>query len=96
MLSDLKVKTERSTSTSIAWAISRKEKETIFDENTNSDSSSSTSNKNIFKLLEMKRFIGKPNPMSFTKNWYSKPTPPNMRTGSGVIVLKYIEKHWGF
>ena len=34
--------------------------------------------------------------MSFTKNWYSKPTPPNMRTGSGVIVLKYIEKHWGF
>ena len=30
-------------------------------------------------MLEVKRFVGKPNPMTFTKNWYSKPTPPNMQ-----------------
>ena len=96
MPSDWKVKTEERTSTSTAWAISRKEKETVFEENTDSNSPYSASDKIAFKLPEIKRFARKSNPMSFTKNWYSKPTPPNMRTGSGVIVLKYIEKHWGF
>ena len=67
MLSNLKVKTEQSTSTSTAWAMSRKEKETVFDENTDSNSSSSASDKTIFELPEIKRFIGKTNPMSFTK-----------------------------
>ena len=71
MLSNLRVKTKQVSSTS---AISRKEKETVFEENTNSDSSSSASNKTVSKLLEIKRFVGKPNPISFTKNWYSKPT----------------------
>ena len=30
-------------------------------------------------LPEIKRFVGNLKPMSFTKNWYSKPTPPNMQ-----------------
>ena len=30
-------------------------------------------------LPEIKRFVGNPKPMSFTKNWYSRPTPPNMQ-----------------
>ena len=67
MLSDLRVKTEQGTSTSTACAISRKEKETVFEENTDSDSSSSASNKTVSELLEIKRFVGKPNPISFTK-----------------------------
>ena len=33
--------------------------------------------KPVFELL--KKFVGKPNLISFTKNWYSKPTPPNMQ-----------------
>ena len=78
MLSDLKIKTEQNTSTSTAYAISRKEKEIVFDESTDSDSSSSTSNKTDLELPKVKRFVGKPNPMSFTKNWYSKPTPHDM------------------
>ena len=79
MLSDLKIKTEQNTSTYTARAISRKEKETIFDENTDSDSSSCASNKTVLELLEIERFVGKPNPMSFIKNWYSKPTPLDMQ-----------------
>ena len=37
--------------------------------------------KNIFDddLSEIKRFVGNSKPMSFTKNWYSKPTPPDMQ-----------------
>ena len=30
-------------------------------------------------MPEVKRFVGKPNPITFTKNWYSKTTPPNMQ-----------------
>ena len=47
MLSDLKVKTE-GTSTSIACTISRNEKETVFEENIDSDSLSSVSVKKVF------------------------------------------------
>ena len=76
MLSDLKVKTE-GTSTSAARTISRNENEIFSEENTDSDSLSSVSNKNVFDddLSEIKRFVGNSKPMSFTKNWYSKPTP---------------------
>ena len=76
MLLDLqKIKTEQTTSTSIARAISRKKEETRFFEDLDSDSSSSAFDKSIFKLSEIKRFFEKLNPMSLTKNWYSKPTP---------------------
>ena len=68
MLSDLKVKTE-GTSTSIACTISRNEKETVFEENIDSDSLSSVSVKKVFDddLPEIKRFVGNSKPMSFTK-----------------------------
>ena len=69
MVFDLKVKT-KGTSTSVACTISRNEKEPIFEENTDSDSLSSVSVKKIFDddLTEIKRFVGKSIPMSFTKN----------------------------
>ena len=78
MLFDLKVKTE-GTSRSTACTISRNEKEIISD--TNSDTVSSVSAKKIFDddLPEIKRFVGNSKPMSFTKNWYSKPTPLDMQ-----------------
>ena len=83
MLSDLKVKPVKTegTSTSVACTISRNDKETIFEENTDSKSLSSVYVKKVFDdyLPKIKRFVGKPNPMSFTKNWYSKPTPPDMQ-----------------
>ena len=80
MLLDLqKIKTEQTTSTSTARAISRKKEETRFSKDSNSDSSSFASDKSVFKLSEIKRFFEKPNPMSLTKNWYSKPTPPDMQ-----------------
>ncbi|KAL4615580.1 hypothetical protein ACB092_07G136400 [Castanea dentata] len=84
MLADLKVKTEQTfTSRSAAYAISRSEKEVVSDADTNSDSLSSKSSKNAFDddidLPEIKRFVGKPNPTIFTKNWYSKPTPPDVQ-----------------
>ena len=69
MLSDLKVKTEgTSTSTSIARIISKKE--IVSEENTNSDTVSFVSAKRIFDddLPEIKRFVGNSKPMSFTKN----------------------------
>ena len=84
MLSDLKVKTEgtststpiarTTTSTPTAQTISKKE--IASEENTDSDTVSSVSDKNIFDdvLPEIKRFVGNSKPMSFTKNWYSKPT----------------------
>ena len=83
MLSNLKVKPVKTegTSTSVACTISRNDKETIFEENTDSKSLSSVYVKKVFDdyLPKIKRFVGKPNPMSFTKNWYSKPTPPDMQ-----------------
>ena len=85
-LSDLKLKTEgtststpaarTTTSTPTAQTISKKE--IASEENTDSDTVSA---KRIFDddLPEIKRFVGNPKPMSFTKNWYSKPTPPDMQ-----------------
>ena len=69
MLSDLKVKTE-DTSRSTACIISRNGKEILSDENADSDIFSFVSAKNIFDddLSEIKRFVGNPKPMSFTKN----------------------------
>ena len=80
ILSDLKVKTEgTSTSTPTARTISKKE--IVSEENTDSDTVSSVSAKRIFDddFLEIKRFVGNSKPMSFTKNWYLKPTPPDMQ-----------------
>ena len=79
MFSDLKVKTT-GTSRSAACTISKNGKEIVSDENTDSDTISSVSAKKIFHndFPEIKRFVGNPKPMSFTKNWYSRPTPPNM------------------
>ena len=80
MLSDLKVKTE-GTSRSTACTISRNEKEIVSDETTDSDTVSSVSTKKIFDddLPEIKRFVGNSKPIFLTKNWYSKPTPPDMQ-----------------
>ena len=87
MLSDLRVKTE-GTSRSTACTISKNGKEIVSDENTDSDTVSSVSTntvspisaKKIFDndLPKIKRFVGNPKPMSFTKNWYSRPILPNM------------------
>ena len=71
MLSDLKVKIEgTSSSTHATWTISKNEKEIVSDENTDSDTISSVSAKKIFDddLQKIKRFVGNPKPMSFTKN----------------------------
>ena len=53
----------------------------IFDENTDSDTVSSVSAKKNFDddLPKIKRFVGNPKPMSFRKNWYLRPTPPDMQ-----------------
>ena len=100
MLANLKVKTE-STSTSAARTISRNEKEIVSEENTDSDSLSSVSTKKVFDddLPEIKRFVGKSIPMSFTKNWYSKPTPPDMQfeersfqTQFSVSLIKFMNE----
>ncbi|KAL4611228.1 hypothetical protein ACB092_08G107800 [Castanea dentata] len=92
MLADLKVNTKQtSTSRSAACAISRNKKEIVFDDDTNSDSLSSDSLKNAFddglSLPEIKRFVRKPNPTSFTKNWYSKPTPPDLQDIDGMPIF---------
>ena len=80
MLLDLqKIKTEQNTSTSTAHAISRNKEEIVFSEDSDSDSSFFASDKFVFKLPKVKRIVVKPNPMSFTKNWYSKPTPLDMQ-----------------
>ena len=82
MLSDLKVKIEgTSSSTHATRTISKNEKEIVSDENTDSDTISSVYAKKIFDddLQKIKRFVGNPKPMSFTKNWYSRPTPLDMQ-----------------
>ena len=68
MLSDLKVKTKgTSSSTPAARYISKNE--IVSDENTDSDTVSSVFVKKIFDddLLEIKRFVGNPKLISFTK-----------------------------
>ena len=70
MLSDLKVKIEgTSSSTHATRTISKNEKEIVSDENTDSDTISSVYAKKIFDddLQKIKRFVGNPKPMSFTK-----------------------------
>ena len=82
MLVDLKVKTKgTSTSTPAARTISKNGKEIVSEEYTNFDIVSSVSAKKIFDddLPEIKRFVRNSKPMSFTKNWYSKPTPHDMQ-----------------
>ncbi|KAG2716679.1 hypothetical protein I3760_03G138700 [Carya illinoinensis] len=70
-------------------ALTNKEEEDAFVQTTDADSSESDSStvRNIdlleknfhqddFKLVGLE---SKPNPMSFTRNWYSKPTPPDLQ-----------------
>ena len=68
ILSDVKVKIE-GTSRSTACTISKNGNEIVSDEHTDSDIVSSVSTKKIFDndLPEIKRFVGNPKPMSFTK-----------------------------
>ena len=90
MFSDLKVKTE-GTSRSTACTISRNEKEIVSNENTDSDTVSSISTKKIFDddLPEINRFVENSKPMSFTKNWYSKPTPPDMQFEKRAFQIQF-------
>ena len=91
MLSNLKVKTE-GTSRSTACTISKNGKEIVSDENTDSGTVSSVSAKNIFddELPEIKRFVGNPKPMSFIKNWYSRPTPPDIQFEERVFQTQFF------
>ena len=70
---------------------SKKENEIVSDERTDSDTVSSVSAKKIFgnDFPEIKRFVGNPTPMSFTKNWYSKPTPPDMQFEERVFQTQF-------
>ena len=91
MLYDLKVKIE-GTSRSTTCTISKNWKEIVSDENTDSDTVSFVSVKKIFDddLPEIKRFVGNPKPMSFTKNWYSRPTLPDMQFEERVFQTKFF------
>ena len=91
MLFDLKVKTE-GTSRNTTCTISKKGKEIVTDEHTDSDIVSSVSAKKIFDndLPEIKRFVGNPKPMSFTKNWYSRPTPPDMQFEKRIFQTQFF------
>ena len=40
-------------------------------------------------LPEIKRFIGNPKPMSFTKNWDSRPTPHDMQFEERVFQTQF-------
>jgi len=87
MLSELKLKTEAGSSRN-ACAINRGQE--ISDES-DSESSNSSTDSNI-KILEEKKILEKlifhrnfkdisikPNLLNLTKNWYSKPTPPDLQ-----------------
>ena len=79
MLSDLKVKTEgTSTSTPTTQTISKSEKEIVSEENTDSDTVSSVFTKKFFDddLPEIKRFVGNSKSMSFTKKLVFKTYSP--------------------
>ena len=92
ILSNLKVKTEgTSSSTPATRTISKNGKEIAFDENTDSDTVSFASAKKIFDddLPEIKRFVGNPKPMSFIKNWYSRPTLPDMQFEERVFQTQF-------
>ena len=68
------------------------EKKIVSDENTDSDTVSFVSTKNIFDndLPKIKRFFGNPKPISFTKNWYSRPTPPDMQFKERVFQTQFF------
>ena len=91
MLSDLKFKTE-GTSVNTACTISRIEKEIVSEENTESDLLSFVSVKKVFNdnLPKIKRFVGNSKPISFTKNWYSKPTPPDMQFEKDLFKHNFL------
>ena len=91
MLSDLKVKT-KGTSSSTPTARSISKNEIVSDENTDSDTVFSVSAKKIFDddLPEIKRFVGNPKPMSFTKIWYSRPTPPDMQFEKRIFQTQFF------
>ena len=91
MLSDLKVKTE-GISRSTTCTIAKNGKEIVSDEHTDSNTVSSVSAKEIFndELLEIKRFVGNSKPMSFTKNWYSRPTPPDIQFKERVFQPQFF------
>ena len=95
MLSNLKVKIE-STSRSTACTISKNGKEIISDENTDSNTVSANTVSFVFAkkifdndLPEIKRFVGNPKPMSFTKNWYTKLTPPDVQFEERVFQTQF-------
>ena len=95
MISNLKVKIE-GTSRSTTCTISKNGKEIISDENTDSDTVSANtvsfvSAKKIFDndLPKIKRFVGNPKPMSFTKNWYTKLTPPDVQFEERVFQTQF-------
>ena len=48
--------------------------------------------KNIFDndLPKIKRFVGNSKPISFTKNWYSRPTPPDMQFEERVFQTQFF------
>ena len=41
-------------------------------------------------LPKIKRFVGNPKPISFTKNWYSRPTPPDMQFEERVFQTQFF------
>ena len=41
-------------------------------------------------IPKIKRFVGKPNPMTFTKNWYSKPTSPDMQSEERLFRTQFF------
>ena len=41
-------------------------------------------------IPKIKRFVGKPNPMTFTKNWYSKPTSPDMQSEERLFWTQFF------
>ena len=79
------------TSRNTTCTISKKRKEIVSDEHIDSDTVSSISAKKIFgnDFPEIKRFVGNPKPMSFTKNWYSITTPPDMQFKERVFQTQF-------
>ena len=80
-----------STTSSILGARTISKNEIVSDENTDSDTVSSVFAKRIFDddLPEIKRFIGNPKSVSFTKNWYSRPTLPDMQFEERVFQTQF-------
>ena len=68
------------------------QKEIVSDENTNSNTVSSVSAKKVFddNLPKIKRFVGNSKLMSFTKNQYSKPTPPDMQFEERSFQIQFF------